>query len=483
MRRSVRSALALTLAVAATELSVMPVNAAAPRTTYFACRASGILSSISVLPHNCAAGFAKVSGKFAGTDFRGANFQGANLTNATLKGAVVAYSSSGHIVGQPASLPSGWRVSGGYLLGPTAHLAGADLHNLNLTGANLGTTDLTGANLSGANLARVNLNHAVLTNATLTHVSSGAVGGTPAALPSGWALTSGFLLGATANLSGADLSGLDFTNADLSSADLSDSTLTGATVTGANFATAMLSGVTSGALVGQPASLPAGWVLAKSYLVGAGAVLSGADLSGEDLTSANLAGTNFFGADLTNADLSNTNMSEASLSMATVTGTKFAGANFHGLITSYEVGTPASLPTGWQALSGPYQGGYVQYFVGASASIGGAQLSGVVFAGMDLSGVYIPGGHLVGTDFSGATVVQGNLASANLGQANFSGANMSGTNFTSADLSGANFTGANFTGANFTGARLLSVSGRGSATFTGATCPDGVVYGQLGANC
>jgi uncharacterized protein YjbI with pentapeptide repeats len=128
-------------------------------------------------------------------------FQGANLTNATLTNAslqqvfmdtntTVTGVISGGITGFPTSLPAGWSVVNGYLIAPGVNLTAADLTtanltNLNLTGANLTNATLTGANLSGTDL----------TNATLTGVTSGGIIGTPAALPTGWTLVDGYLLG------------------------------------------------------------------------------------------------------------------------------------------------------------------------------------------------------------------------------------------------------------------------------------------------
>ena len=43
---------------------------------------------------------------------------------------------SGGVTG-PATLPAGWSLVDGYLLGPDANLVGADLSGDNLTGVNL----------------------------------------------------------------------------------------------------------------------------------------------------------------------------------------------------------------------------------------------------------------------------------------------------------------------------------------------------------
>jgi hypothetical protein len=84
--------------------------------------------------------------------------------------------------------------------GPNANLQGcnltdADLAGLNLTGANLFNADLTSANLSDAILTDANLSDANLDDANLTGVISGGIIGTPSALPPGWSLVGGYLVG------------------------------------------------------------------------------------------------------------------------------------------------------------------------------------------------------------------------------------------------------------------------------------------------
>jgi len=131
--------------------------------------------------------------------------------------------------------------------------AGADLSNVTLTGANLSGAFLKTTNLSG--------------------VISGKIIGTPAALPHGWHLVKGYLIGPSANLSGADFTGANLKKAVLASASLGTTNFTGANLTGAN--------------------------------------VSNADFSGANLTNANFTGANLSGARL--------------LSVTTI-GTIFTGA-------------------------------------------------------------------------------------------------------------------------------------------------------------
>lgn len=243
--------------------------------------------------------------------------------------------SSGGITGAPSGLPSGWALIDGYLVGPGANLANADLTGADLDGADLASAYLDGANLSDADLVGANFG-----DANLMNVISGGITGAPSALPSGWTLIDGYLVGPHANLVNADLANADLADvnldeSNLADADLNDAALTNANLeyaelSGANMAGADLTGVSSGGIFGTPAALPAPWLLANGYLVGpdtglagarlvfsdlvdadftddslSGAILYGSDMSGADLSDADLTGANLGGADLTGDDLSN----------------------------------------------------------------------------------------------------------------------------------------------------------------------------------
>lgn len=231
-------------------------------------------------------------------------------------------------------------------------LTGQDLIRCNLAGANLTAINLTGTNLTDTTLTGATLTGATLTDATLTGVRSGAITGTPSALPTGWSLISGHLVGPHANLTGANLK---------------DANLSGTTLTGASLAGATLTGVRSGAITGTPSSLPTGWYLFNGHLVGAGANLTGANLSTVRLTLANLILANFtnanlsdaglFLADLTGADLTGADLTYADLTLANLTGVDLTGAdlstaNLNNVRSGAIRGTPLALPPGWSLLGG-----------------------------------------------------------------------------------------------------------------------------------
>ena len=81
------------------------------------------------------------------------------------------------------------------------NLTNANVRNANLRNANLTNVNFTNANLTGATLTGATLTGANLTGANLTGVTSGGITGTPAALPTGWKLMNGYLVGPTGKLS------------------------------------------------------------------------------------------------------------------------------------------------------------------------------------------------------------------------------------------------------------------------------------------
>lgn len=129
--------------------------------------------------------------------------------------------SSGGLVGN-WGIPENFTLANGYLVGPTANLAGANLSQADLSNRDLSETDLTNANLSQANL---------------TGVRAGGVISTGAKFPVGWANIGGYLIGPGANLTGLtlDTSNVkvgDFARLESSRVDLSNAILTDALITG-----------------------------------------------------------------------------------------------------------------------------------------------------------------------------------------------------------------------------------------------------------
>lgn len=224
--------------------------------------------AITAAPTALPSGWSFVSGYFIGNyanlddaDFGGVDLTDVSLANTSVNGAKFATAtmtnvSSAGVQGTPASLPTGWFVADShannerYLAGPGANLVSAVFAGIDLSGA-----DLTGANLSYAKfLYGVNITGAKLAGATLKGLTS-EVNGSPASLPTGWAVRddvggTGHLLGPSANVFGAygaiDFTGVDLSGLNLSTAVFTSTNLTNADLSGTNLSQATMSYVSIG---------------------------------------------------------------------------------------------------------------------------------------------------------------------------------------------------------------------------------------------
>lgn len=188
-----------------------------------------------------------------------------------------------------------------------------------------------------------------------------------------------------------------------------------------------------------------------------------ATCSGFPHTGVDWHGCNLFGANLTGATLAGANLSGATLTVVKFTGTNLANANLAGatltgVSSGSIVGTPTSLPTGWQVTGG--------YLVGPGANLTSADLHGASLPKANLSGASLPNANLGFSSLTGANFTKADLRGATLAFADLSNANLTNANLTNAHLEQAHVTGANFTG----------------AILTGATCPNGRIHGS-GGDC
>ena len=78
-----------------------------------------------------------------GSNFTDANLRGVNLEDTDLRDITLTNVQSGEIEGTPESLPTGYKIISGYLIGP----------GVNLSNIDLSTFDLSGLSLKGANLS------------------------------------------------------------------------------------------------------------------------------------------------------------------------------------------------------------------------------------------------------------------------------------------------------------------------------------------
>jgi len=356
----------------------------------------------------------------------------------------------------------------GYLVGPSVDLSGGDFAGVDF-GAHWTLSprqevpgfDLTGANLTGANLSGVSFV------------------GYPADSLFQLAGQTGTQL-ANANLSGADVTGAAFG---------SGTSLAPGSTFQTSYASpsADLTGVTSGGVIGTPASIPPGWAFAFGYFTSPSTTTSGADFSGVDFSGMDLSYFNFSGPKLSGAD--------------------FTGATLNRVTSGDISGTPAALPANWQINRG--------YLIGPGADLTGADLSGLDLSGLDLTGANFgacglafvvspgttpfpagPGADLSGTNFTGSNLTNASFAgmyttpdggvgtgATNLANAKFTNANLTWALFSSVGFmpvqadgtqwgcaGTADFADTVLTGSNITNA-VLSIGGIGD--------PSGVVSGGL----
>ena len=238
--------------------------------------------------------------RFTGLDISGAAFTNTILTNVK---------SGGGMNGPPAAgtLPARYRYvvdaadgTGGYIVGPGADLSGASLRNL------------TGGELNGAHFTDANLASARLSGSGLLNVKSGGITGTPASLPAQYVFivsaSGGYIIGPSADLSGANLNETVLTGLNIINSDLTNATFINAR--------------TGGGLIGPPAAIAENYYYIQSsvapapqdaYIVGprvdlSGAVLSRTNLTNVDLSGSNLTGATFEGTVFTNTSIYNANL-------------------------------------------------------------------------------------------------------------------------------------------------------------------------------
>jgi uncharacterized protein YjbI with pentapeptide repeats len=94
----------------------------------------------------------------AGADLPGAEFADTDLAGTVLaKADLASISSGGGVVGRPASLPAGWTLRSGWLIGMNVYLADQNLDGVKLSGADLESAFIKNTSFAGADLAGADL--------------------------------------------------------------------------------------------------------------------------------------------------------------------------------------------------------------------------------------------------------------------------------------------------------------------------------------
>jgi uncharacterized protein YjbI with pentapeptide repeats len=394
-------------------------------------------------PANMPAGLSYISGCLIGKDVivsscRISSINDIDLENLDFSKTTFINVKSSNLTGFP-KLPRGYRLANGYIVGPSANLTNADL---------------SGSNLSGLDLS----------NAKLIGVKSGSIKGRPK-LPHSWQLHNGYLFGKDADLSHSEITSVDLGNIDISSATLAGAKwrrISGSPELPINYS------IRSGYLIGPSANLSganlSGMTFRKVSLQHSDmreanlnqVRFEEVDLSESNLTSTDLSRSIFEKVNLSKSNLSGSNLNQASFTDVNINRTNLRTTNLISLRATRVTGNP-SLPDKWQKRAG--------FLIGESADLsnqdfGSIDLSLTNLAGVNLSNSDLTRANLDYVKSSGVIgipllpkswqIIEGHLVGpkADLEFIDFGGQELRHVNITGAKVNGTNFTGADLTGVN-----------------------------------
>ncbi len=394
--------------------------------------------SVSGTPSSLPQGWKMVSGHIVGptADLRNSEFRKVSLKGLNLSGALLDGIQSSELSSGPATLPKNWQYRSGFILGPNANLRLANLRNLDLS-----KVDFSYANFEKADVSGSSFDNSLLTYANLKGIKSGYISKKPKSLPNNWGFAKGYLIGAEVDLSEVDLSGTQINGVDIDGAILRDTNLDDSKWVGI-----------SGEI--EPGSA---FRVTKGILVGAGM-----DLSNLDLKWANLANMNITSADFTDSDLSFANLSNTDIS-----GSIIEGAKLGYIIDSYAKGISWANHT-------------------LVDRIRGLDLIGQFADGNEVGEInpspraanVVNGNLLVsGGDVSGANLNDANLSGLVLTNVDFRDAELKNSVFQNTDISGANLSGADFSDSDLTNLQSRDVEAIGTILPSGYRALRGYIFG------
>jgi len=455
---------------------------------------------------------------FTGVDFGDENLAfkdltGANLSDSKLAKTNLTMVKSGKLTGIPQSLPPGWVIRNGYLIGVgadlgDAELSGADLQKINLEGSNLSGANLSGANLSeanisGASLQNTNFDSALMDN-TLVSQSSfkdsnlrGAkisnLAGTPINVPPGYNFRFGTILGPE-----VDFYKTDFSNKTLTNESLAGSSFTSAklfrtycnyyasgcqgygydrplviqwsNLEGANFTGLRLE---SNRIGDSDLSFAKLNNLTANKVTFENVVLDGTDFSNStfqystfdnlDFSKATLGNTSFYGSKLRNTDFSGMDLSNVNFLCADLSKSRFVGSDLSGLDLSCSDLSGAVLT---DAKIEGTKFAYSDWGSPRGTKLGSVKSGGLTGVPLNLPPEWsLKKGQLIGPE---ANLEGADLSGLNLNTLNLSGSNMIGSKLTNTSLVGTNLNGV-----------LLKNSNITNAFFSSTTSIDGLESGGL----
>jgi uncharacterized protein YjbI with pentapeptide repeats len=225
---------------------------------------TGINFSSSTLTNNNMTSSNFSSCNFTSSSLGYVDFSSSNLTNCTFTNAYLYYTnftgatmtgvkSGGITTTDGLTLPSGYQMRNGYIIGAGVNVSGADLRSSNLASINLSNVNFNSVDLSGATLTNSTLSGASFegtTAASFFGVISGGITANPVptGLPSTIVFGGGYFIssGSTAtngNFTGIDFTSKTFTTVDFTGSTFTSGTLNNATLTFCNFTNTILNSV------------------------------------------------------------------------------------------------------------------------------------------------------------------------------------------------------------------------------------------------
>lgn len=222
---------------------------------------TGINFSSSTLTSNNMSSSNFSQSNFTGTNLGNVNFSSSNLTNCTFTNAYLYYTnftgatmtgvtSGGITTTAGLTLPSGYQIRNGYIIGAGVNVSGANLRSVNLASTNLSNVNFSSVDLSGATLTNSTLSGASFSGTTAASffgVISGGITANPAptGLPSTIVFGGGYFISSGSSATNGNFTGIDFTSKTFNTVNFTGSTFTSvafnnATITSCNFTNTIL---------------------------------------------------------------------------------------------------------------------------------------------------------------------------------------------------------------------------------------------------